>query len=96
MADTSIDTPILAPVIAQQIVVTNGNCYQIASQYLGDATQVDRIMALNPQLLGDPWFTGVQTINLPAVDPSAGSGGIIAATPGPTKFPSVPVGVFVP
>lgn len=96
MADAMIDAPILAPVIARQIVVTGGNCFQIASEYLGDAKQVDRIMSLNPQLLGDPWISGVQTINLPDVDASAGTGGIIAATPGPAVFPSVQAGVFVP
>lgn len=61
----------------KQITLPFGNCYQIAAQYLGDATQVDRIMAVNPQLLGDPWFTGLTTINIPSVKPNAGTGGII-------------------
>lgn len=68
---------ILAPVTVKQIVVLSGNCFQLASQYLGDATQVDRIMAINPQLNGDPFFEGLQTINLPTVEPGAGNGGII-------------------
>ena len=68
---------ILAPVIVKQITVLSGNCFQLASQYLGDATQVDRIMAINPQLNGDPFFTGLQTINLPSFEPGAGNGGII-------------------
>lgn len=72
MASTTI-----APVTVKQVTLPSGNCFQIASQFLGDATQVDRIMRLNPQLGGDPWFVGVTTINIPAVVAGAGNGGII-------------------
>ncbi len=76
------ETPtILVPVTVRQITLPSGNAFQIASQYLGDATQVDRIMAANPQLNGDPWFVGLTTINIPAVDPGAGTGGIIGPIP---------------
>lgn len=73
MADPNLALPAQT---VQQITVTTGNCFALACLYLGDATQVDRIMSVNPQLNGDPWFTGVQTINIPAVSPGAGSGGI--------------------
>ena len=73
----AITNTTLAPVTVKQVTFPFGNCFQIASQYLGDATQVDRIMAVNPQLNGDPWFTGLTTINIPAVKPNTGTGGII-------------------
>jgi len=72
-------TPTTIAVTVQQILLPFGNAFQIASQYLGDATQVDRVMALNPQLNGDPWFYSPQTISLPSVAPGAGSGGIYQA-----------------
>lgn len=72
---------ILAPVTVQQVTLGSGNCFQMASQYLGDATQVDRIMSINPQLGGDPWFTGTQTINIPSIAAGAGTGGIIGPLP---------------
>lgn len=68
----------LVPVTILQVTLPGGNCFQLASQYLGDATQVDRIMALNPQLNGDPWFTSLTTINIPAIQPGAGTGGIFS------------------
>jgi hypothetical protein len=72
---------ILAPVTVRQVTLGSGNCFQLASQYLGDATQVDRIMAINPQLNGDPWFRGIQTINIPEVAPNAGTGGVVGPIP---------------
>lgn len=72
-------TPTTIAITIPQIFLPYGNAFQIASQYLGDATQVDRIMALNPQLNGDPWFFSPQTISLPVVAPGAGSGGIYQA-----------------
>lgn len=75
-------TDILTPVAVQQITVVSGNAFQVASQYLGDATQVDRIMSINPQLLGDPWWTGVVVINIPAFAPGTGTGGVIGPIPG--------------
>jgi hypothetical protein len=73
---TNVVTPTTVAVTLEQILFPRGNCFQLASQYLGDATQVDRLMALNPQLNGDPWFDTPQTITFPPVSPGAGSGGI--------------------
>jgi nucleoid-associated protein YgaU len=56
----------------QVITVTGGNLFQIAAQYLGDATQWVRIAQLNSIL--DPWLCGVAVLTLPDVDPSAGGG----------------------
>lgn len=75
-------TNILTPVAVQQVTIVSGNAFQVASQYLGDATQVDRIMSINPQLLGDPWWTGAVTINIPATAPGTGTGGVIGPIPG--------------
>lgn len=73
MADPNLAFP--AQTVRQK-TYASGNCFEIAAIELGDATQIDRIMSINPQLNGDPWFTGVQTINIPAVAPGTGSGGI--------------------
>jgi nucleoid-associated protein YgaU len=59
----------------QSVTVAGGNLYQLALQYLGDATQWNRIAALNN--LTDPTLTGIVTLQIPAVDPNAG-GGILA------------------
>ncbi len=56
----------------QIIMVTGGNLFQIAGQYLGDATQWVRIAALND--IRDPWLNGLVTLTLPDIDPSAGGG----------------------
>jgi nucleoid-associated protein YgaU len=56
----------------QVITVTGGNLFQIAAQYLGDATQWVRIAQLNSIL--DPWLSGLVVLALPDVDPSAGGG----------------------
>ncbi len=54
------------------IMVTGGNLFQIAAQYLGDATQWIRIAQLND--ITDPWLTGLMTLTLPDLDASAGGG----------------------
>jgi nucleoid-associated protein YgaU len=54
------------------ITVASGTLFQIAAQYLGDATQWVRIAALNN--ISDPWLSGLVTLNLPDVDPAAGGG----------------------
>ena len=54
------------------LVVVGGDLFRIALQQLGDATQWNRIAALNG--LKDPVLTGLTTLQLPAVDPSAGGG----------------------
>ena len=58
------------------IVVAGGNLFQIAAAYLGDATQWNRIAALNN--LWDPWLpTGITVLKLPVADAGAGNGGIL-------------------
>ena len=56
----------------QTITVIGGNLFQIAAQYLGDATQATRIAQLNG--LSDFWLSGQTTLLIPAVDPSATGG----------------------
>jgi nucleoid-associated protein YgaU len=56
----------------QNITVTGGTLFQIAAQYLQDATQWIRIAQLNA--ISDPWLSGVVALSLPDVDPSAGGG----------------------
>lgn len=52
--------------MAQTITVIGGNLFQIASVYLGDATQAIRIAQRNG--LSDYFLSGVVTLTLPAVD----------------------------
>jgi nucleoid-associated protein YgaU len=59
----------------QSIQVAGGNLFQIAAQYLGDATQWNRIARLNG--LWDPVITGIVTLKIPPVDVTAGNGGIL-------------------
>ena len=56
----------------QVIMVTGGNLFQIAAQYLGDATQWVRIAQQNN--ITDPWLSGLMTLTLPDLDASAGGG----------------------
>lgn len=56
----------------QTITVIGGNLFQIAAQYLGDASQATRIAQLNG--LSDFWLTGQTTLILPNIDPSATGG----------------------
>jgi nucleoid-associated protein YgaU len=56
----------------QVIVVSGGNLFQIAAQYLLDATQWIRIAQLNG--ISDPWLDGLQSLTLPDPDASAGGG----------------------
>lgn len=58
------------------ITVTGGNLFQIASQYLGDATQWNRIVREN-NLPPEPFLTGTVSLKIPSVDTNAG-GGILA------------------
>jgi hypothetical protein len=54
----------------------SANCYQLAAQYLGDATQANRIMALNG--FTDFIVTNLtQPILIPPYDKNAGNGGIL-------------------
>ena len=54
------------------ITVAGGDLFRLALQQLGDATQWNRIAALNG--LDDPVLSGLVTLALPAVDASAGGG----------------------
>lgn len=59
----------------QTITVTGGNLYQLAAQYLGDATQWNRIAEVNGLL--DPVLSGVVTLKIPAQNPNAGGGVLV-------------------
>jgi hypothetical protein len=57
------------------ITLPSGNLFDVASKQLGDATQWSRIAEVNG--LVDPFFTGPQTLLIPAPDPAGGNGGIL-------------------
>lgn len=57
------------------ITVAGGNLFQIAAQYLGDATQWIRIAQINN--LSDPMLSGVVVLTIPDINPNAG-GGVVA------------------
>lgn len=59
----------------QRITVAGGNLFILAAQYLGDATQWNRIAQLNG--LYDPMVVGVVTLQIPPPDKQAGNGGIL-------------------
>lgn len=54
------------------IVVAGGDLFHLAAAELGDATQWIRIAQLNN--LSDPMLSGVVTLLIPDLDPSAGGG----------------------
>ena len=54
------------------LVVVGGDLFRIALQELGDATQWNRIAALNG--LSDPVLQGLVTLALPEIDKTAGGG----------------------
>jgi hypothetical protein len=56
----------------QQLTLAGGNLFQVAALHLGDATQWLRIAQLNG--LTDPMLSGVVTLLIPPVNPSAGGG----------------------
>lgn len=62
-------------VTAKTVTVAGGNLFALASKYLGDPTQWNRIAALNG--LTDFILIGVNTIKLPPIDKSAGNGGVL-------------------
>jgi hypothetical protein len=59
----------------QSIQVAGGNLFVLAAQYLGDATQWNRIAALNN--IWDPVIVGVVTLKIPPMDKQAANGGIL-------------------
>lgn len=57
------------------VTVAGGNLFSLALKHLGDATQWNRIAALNG--LSDPWLPPeIKTLRIPAVNLSA-TGGIL-------------------
>lgn len=54
------------------ITVAGGNLFQIAADELGDATQWIRVAQLNN--ISDPFLTGIVSLLIPDVNPSAGGG----------------------
>ena len=54
------------------ITVAEGDLFRLALQHLGDATQWNRIAAMNG--LDDPVLRGLLTLELPEVDRAAGGG----------------------
>ena len=54
------------------VIVAGGNLFDLALQYLGDASQWNRIAQENGLI--DPMLTGVMTLNIPSIDPTAGGG----------------------
>jgi nucleoid-associated protein YgaU len=54
------------------VTVAGGNLYQLAAQYLGDATQWLRIAQDNN--LTDPVLAGVVTLTIPDPDPDTTGG----------------------
>ena len=66
---------IVTATTTQTIQVQGGNLFQIAAQYLGDATQWNRIAQLNG--LSDPVVVGAVTLKIPPV--GVGNGGVLGA-----------------
>lgn len=54
------------------ITVAGGDLFHLAAEYLGDATQWNRIAQLNG--LDDPMLSGLVTLLVPDVDAAAGGG----------------------
>lgn len=59
----------------QRKLLPTGNLFQVAAQYLGDATQWYLIAECNN--MTDPFFNGPIWITIPASDPGGGNGGIL-------------------
>ena len=77
MGAPSVSNASAAPVL--QIWATGTTLFAIAENYLGDATQWDRIASLNG--IDDPWLTGApQSILIPPVN--AGAGGQVVIPSG--------------
>jgi hypothetical protein len=58
--------------VPASITIFSGNLFEIASRYLGDATQWIRIAQLNN--LSDPMVEGMTQLELPPIDATAGGG----------------------
>jgi hypothetical protein len=57
------------------VVVSGGDLYHLALQYLQDATQWNRIAQANNLL--DPVLIGTVTLQIPSVNPSLGGGVLV-------------------
>lgn len=57
------------------IRVAGGNLFVLAAQYLGDASQWNRIAQLND--MTDPFLADIVVLKMPPVDRTAGNGGIL-------------------
>jgi hypothetical protein len=57
------------------VTLAGGNLFALAAQYLGDATQWNRIAQMNG--LSDFMLTGTVTLKIPPFDANAGNGGIL-------------------
>jgi len=58
------------------ITVAGGDLFTIALQYLGDATQWNRIAQANDLI--DPILIGIVTLQIPSIDANAGGGVFVA------------------
>lgn len=56
----------------RSVTVAGGDLFHLAAEYLGDATQWNRIAQLNG--LSDPVLSGLVTLLMPDVDAAAGGG----------------------
>lgn len=65
---------IQAPITYRLVPVSVGNLFQVAAQYLDDATRWNDIAALNNMI--DPWFGQPLTLKIP-VNKAPGNGGIL-------------------
>ena len=61
--------------IYKSVQMAGGNLFSLAALELGDATEWNRIAALNG--LYDPMITGLVTLLIPPVNANAGNGGIL-------------------
>lgn len=71
----------------QTINIAGGNLFALALQYLGDATQWDRMALVNLAPLApnggvpDPMITGLVALNIPSVNSNAGGGVYVPPAP---------------
>lgn len=68
---------LLSPIVAKVVVISGGNLFQLAAQYLGDATQWNRIAQLNGLI--DPQLNdgSILSLKLPVVNLALGNGGLL-------------------
>jgi hypothetical protein len=71
----------------ETIDVAGGNLFALALQYLGDATQWNRLALVNQATLApaggvpDPMITGLVRLQIPAVNANAGGGIYVPPAP---------------